>query len=70
MRKSGRPRKFTTTIHINVKADMALKVALESYATQHNQTVSEVIRAALYAFLRSQGSHYNDPEGILRSRKL
>jgi len=70
MRKIGRPRKFTSTIHINIRADEALKQALESYARQHNKNVSEVIRDAVYYYLRSHASHYNDYDGILRERKL
>jgi len=70
MKKVGRPRKFTSTIHINIRADEVLKKTLESYARHRKKNVSEVVRDAVYYYLRSFASHYNDDYGILRKRKL
>ncbi len=69
-RKAGRPRLFTEKFHLSLKMDGGLKKAMESYAEQHSKSKSEVIREALVFFLRAKGSHYNDEQGILRSRKL
>ncbi len=70
MKSRGRPRKFSDTVTITLKMDGALKEALESYAIQHKIPKSEVIREALYFFLRAKASHYTNAKGMLRSRKL